>query len=198
MTRGRKIRIVLSTLLVGSAIFLGSCSLYLDNKSNLTPSSVSVRGYTRRDGSHVSPHSRRPPGGAIHDRPSEQWMTVWGLLSLAGIALAVGPTAYFAFRLDKSKTSRWAPLTADAKYQVIAKAIEQGALIAFEYTTFHGERSSRTIRPLRIEDVHYQSRYRASLCVRGHCTMRNAERVFSYKRMEGVRIVPPRIDATHA
>lgn len=40
-----------------------------ETKSKLSPSSVSVRGYYRRDGTYVESHSRRRPGGVDHDKP---------------------------------------------------------------------------------------------------------------------------------
>lgn len=52
-------------------VLLVSCNEIDQLKRFLTPKSVSVSGYTRKDGTHVSGYSRRPPGGAAHDRPYE-------------------------------------------------------------------------------------------------------------------------------
>lgn len=42
------------------------------NESRLTPKSVSVRGYTRDDGTYVNSYNRRPPGSVIRDKPIER------------------------------------------------------------------------------------------------------------------------------
>lgn len=42
-----------------------------NNKSLLTPYSVSVNGYTRSDGVVISSYSRRPPGSVKRDKPIE-------------------------------------------------------------------------------------------------------------------------------
>lgn len=63
-------------LLIGWFV-LGVCS------SNITPSSVSVRGYYRRDGTYVSPYHRRPPGSVAHDEPYQ-----FGALCGLGLAIA--------------------------------------------------------------------------------------------------------------
>ena len=57
-----------------------SCSSYIDAGHHLTPYSVSVRGYYRRDGTYVNPYKRRPPGGVRHDIPYEDRRFYMGLL----------------------------------------------------------------------------------------------------------------------
>ena len=64
---GRLISLLLP--LVGLAIFLPSLRAYLEAGRHLTPASVSVSGYFRRDGTYVRPYYRRPPGGVAHDAP---------------------------------------------------------------------------------------------------------------------------------
>jgi len=57
-----------------------SCSTYIEAGEHLTPYSVSVRGYYRRDGTYINPYKRRPPGGAAHDVPYENTRTYMALL----------------------------------------------------------------------------------------------------------------------
>jgi hypothetical protein len=59
---------------------------------HLTPYSVSVRGYYRKDGTYVRPHSRRPPGSVAHDAPykSKSFRLFWGMTGL--ILLSLGST----------------------------------------------------------------------------------------------------------
>lgn len=61
LTRKRMIGLAL-------AVFasLGGCAFA---RTNMTPPSVSVSGYTRRDGTYVHGYNRRPPGSVSHDSP---------------------------------------------------------------------------------------------------------------------------------
>jgi hypothetical protein len=52
-------------------------------QGNITPSSVSVSGYYRSNGSYVRPYHRRPPGSVRHDQPYEMLWWV-ALLSSGG------------------------------------------------------------------------------------------------------------------
>jgi hypothetical protein len=57
--------------------FFALClSTYAEAGKHLTPYSVEVSGYTRRDGTYVRPYQRRPPGGAQHDKPYEEKRTL--------------------------------------------------------------------------------------------------------------------------
>ena len=88
-----KKRLLISLILVilGALIFWKSLSAYKEAKTHLTPASVSVSGYTRRDGTYVRPYHRRPPGGAIHDRPYEDAMFLYSLLMIVGGGLVIVP-----------------------------------------------------------------------------------------------------------
>jgi len=88
-----KKRLLISLILVvlGTLVFWKSFSAYKEAKTHLTPASVSVSGYTRRDGTHVRPYNRRPPGGAIHDRPYEDAMFLYSVLMLIGGGLIILP-----------------------------------------------------------------------------------------------------------
>lgn len=57
----------------------------------MTPASVSVSGYTRRDGTTVAPYSRRPPGSVKSDKPYSQ-MQGFGLLLIIGGAIVAWRT----------------------------------------------------------------------------------------------------------
>ena len=57
-------------LLLGlSAAFAMSIGGCFYSNANITPSSVTVSGYTRQDGSRVPGYIRRPSGSKTHDRP---------------------------------------------------------------------------------------------------------------------------------
>lgn len=88
-----KKRLIISLVLIalGALIFWKSLAAYNEAKSHLTPASVSVSGYTRRDGTYVRPYNRRPPGGAIHDRPYEDAMSLYSLLMVVGGGLVILP-----------------------------------------------------------------------------------------------------------
>ena len=60
---------------------------YSDLSNKLTPNSVRVSGYYRRDGSYVSSYSRRPPGTVNKDKPIEKELSkVSTLLVIINIA----------------------------------------------------------------------------------------------------------------
>ncbi|MBN1919133.1 MAG: WYL domain-containing protein [Verrucomicrobia bacterium] len=65
---------------------------------------------------------------------------------------------------------------------LLRQAMNENRLVSFSYTKFDGARSVRSLRPEGMKRVG------RSLCVFGHCYLRNAERVFAIKRMRGVKI----------
>ncbi len=67
---------------------------------NLTPYSVSVRGYHRSDGTYVRAHRRRPPGSVEHDEPYEFLRIFSVLLFLAGTTVAGIPIYRIAQKSD--------------------------------------------------------------------------------------------------
>jgi hypothetical protein len=80
---------ILILLPIAIIILIGSIYAYTEAKSHLTPASVSVRGYYRRNGTYVNSYHRRPPGGAQHDRPYENTMDLATLFILAGGSLSI-------------------------------------------------------------------------------------------------------------
>lgn len=62
--------------------------------THLTPYSVSVSGYYRKDGSYVRPHKRRPPGSVEKDAPWKRERFLMGTLFLGSIALGLGSLFY--------------------------------------------------------------------------------------------------------
>ena len=70
---------------------------YVEAGTHLTPYSVSVRGYYRKDGTYVRPHSRRPPGSVAHDAPYQAKRSglFWGMVGL--VVLGGGSTIGFVF-----------------------------------------------------------------------------------------------------
>src|SRR5215213_4506188 len=86
-----KLFISLALMILGTFVFWKSLFAYKEAKTHLTPASVSVSGYTRRDGTYVAPYKRRPPGGAIHDRPYEKSMLLFSVLMVIGGGLVLFP-----------------------------------------------------------------------------------------------------------
>jgi 5-methylcytosine-specific restriction endonuclease McrA len=66
---------------------------------------------------------------------------------------------------------------------LIREAIPKKQCIRFSYTKYNGEKSVRTIRPARLEQIG------RSLCIHGWCYLREAERIFAIKRMRRVKAV---------
>jgi hypothetical protein len=86
----KRVVVALVSLALGLTIFSLSLAAHQEAGLHLTPASVSVRGYYRRDGTYVRPYHRRPPGGARHDAPYEarRELSRFGMLLGVGIALA--------------------------------------------------------------------------------------------------------------
>lgn len=87
----KRILIHAALIVLGIVTFWKSLSAYKEAEMHLTPASVSVSGYTRRDGTYVRPYDRRPPGGAIHDRPYENAMFFYSILMVMGGGLIIIP-----------------------------------------------------------------------------------------------------------
>ena len=104
-------RLVISLVLVvlGALIFWKSLSAYKEAKTHLTPASISVSGYSRRDGTYVRPYNRRPPGGAIHDRPYEDAMFLYSVLMLFSGGLIILPIGIILRSKTHKKFSQETP-----------------------------------------------------------------------------------------
>lgn len=74
---------------------ISSCESYIEAGTYLTEASVSVRGYYRKDGTYVKPYNRRPPGGAIHDKPYESRRTLMGFLFFVSVAGGLGSIFFY-------------------------------------------------------------------------------------------------------
>jgi hypothetical protein len=80
---------------LGLAIFCYSLEVYGEAGRHLTPASVSVSGYHRRDGTYVRPYHRRPPGGVAHDAPYERTRSLCQGGMLLGVAVSLVPLLPF-------------------------------------------------------------------------------------------------------
>jgi DNA polymerase-3 subunit epsilon len=93
--------------------------------------------------------------------------------------------------IDKKGTEFWEDSVEQIK-EAIDIAIKMNYLIQFKYqksSVFSGgEISFRTIKPNEFEQIG------ESLCINGHCYLRNAERVFSLERISGLVIDPETIE----
>jgi hypothetical protein len=80
---------------------------YSNLSNKLTPNSVNVSGYYRKDGSYVNSYSRRPPGAVDKDKPTEKEMSkVSTLLSIINIAFYGSYALLFVAGLNVVLTSK--------------------------------------------------------------------------------------------
>jgi len=59
--------------------------MYLSAIRHITPASVSVSGYFRRDGTYVNSYNRRPAGSVSHDSPYEVESALASIIVVAGL-----------------------------------------------------------------------------------------------------------------
>ena len=71
------------------------------------------------------------------------------------------------------------------KIQTLQLAIDEGRRVSFHYEKYGGERTSRSMLPKCFETVGDYD----SLCVRGHCFLRNEERIFAVRRMSRLKVI---------
>ncbi len=83
-------------LILPISIFGGfkSCSTYIEAETYLTPYSVQVSGYYRKDGKYIRPHKRRPPGSVKRDAPWEEKRNLMTIAFLGSIALFIASLYY--------------------------------------------------------------------------------------------------------
>lgn len=159
-----------------------------------SPYSVSVRGYYRSDGTYVRPHRRRMPGMAEHDRKQNEkteWQRVliglaWFVVVGAGFFVTLSGVAAEEERCRREQEAARRQ-EMDARFGGIPSLVEQATsankCVRFQYVTQKGTRSTRTVRPHAIAE-----RY-GTMCLVGHCYLRNAERAFALARIQDVQIV---------
>lgn len=85
----------------------------------------------------------------------------------------------------ESRETAFSKRVSDIRY-----AINNGKKIQFGYRkpTDKGYKK-RTVHPARLENVDHHRDSGSTLCVRGHCELRKAERIFALKRMRGLKII---------
>jgi len=90
----------------------------------------------------------------------------------------------FSGEFEPSETA-FSKRVSDIRY-----AINNGKRIQFGYRkpTDKGYRK-RTVHPARLENIDHHRDSGSTLCVRGYCELRKAERVFALKRMRGLKII---------
>lgn len=111
------------------------------------------------------------------------WILFWS--GVAAIAKAFTKPPPQAPRATKKRGE--VEQTIDSKSEVIASAIKGGGKIEFLYAAKGQNTISRTIKPTRMDLLDPEKTN--SLCVVGHCDLKNAERTFSVNRMESVKAV---------
>jgi predicted DNA-binding transcriptional regulator YafY len=73
--------------------------------------------------------------------------------------------------------------------QQIQSAIDAGRDIRFRYADVKGSVTHRTIRPHRFVEFEFTHGEGLSLCVEGHCRLRNATRNFALRRMSELEVL---------
>jgi len=89
--------------LLGLALFWYCLEEYREAGRHLTPASVSVSGYYRRDGTYVRPYHRRPPGGVAHDAPYERTRSYCQGGMCLGVAISLLPLLSFLLARQRVK-----------------------------------------------------------------------------------------------
>lgn len=106
---------------------------------------------------------------------------------LAGLFTYVGLRRLLGINKTPSRSAKTIP-DADDKERIIRDAIENKNKIEFQYSK-KGESISRlrTIRPTRLEYI--VPRRKETLCVVGHCDLRNAQRSFALMRVKDLKVL---------
>jgi hypothetical protein len=125
-------------VVVGALIFFPSLSAYEEAESHLTPKSVSVSGYYRRDGTYVRPYKRRPPGGAIHDAPYEREMSRYFFLMIIGGLIAfvpVGRGLWFSYTSynELFRQGELPPVESEARSYPITKLLGASFMVLLSW-----------------------------------------------------------------
>ena len=145
---------------IWGALFWLCLSAFCQASANLTPYSVSVRGYYRSDGTYVSPHSRRPPGSVAHDAPYESTRSLCLLGMVACIGLVAIPLWLLVQRTRDGVESESLKALATSVLDESPVSVSEGtrarlaavmaarATVTIEYVDYHGTRTTRTISPI--------------------------------------------------
>jgi hypothetical protein len=84
-----------------------SCSNYIEAGTHLTPYSVNVSGYYRKDGTYIHPYTRRPAGGVKQDAPYDNQRTNMSIFFFLCLVGGVGSIAVYInmsnSEIDKQK-----------------------------------------------------------------------------------------------
>ena len=80
-------------------------------------------------------------------------------------------------------------LAFEKRIKTINQAIQSGGNIEFKYKkpTDRGYKK-RVIKPTRLKNVDHSISDESTLCIEGFCFLRNQDRTFALKRMQGVKI----------
>jgi hypothetical protein len=74
----------LTLLPISICFIVGGLWINISASKHITPSSVSVSGYYRQDGTYVNAYHRRPPGSLAHDSPYETKETIGEIIAIIG------------------------------------------------------------------------------------------------------------------
>jgi hypothetical protein len=72
----------------------------------------------------------------------------------------------------------------------IQYALKHGKRIKFGYKKLNEKsHKQRTVRPTELVNINHHMDNGSTLCVRGYCELRKAERIFALKRMRGLKVI---------
>jgi hypothetical protein len=166
-----------------SIIIIVCCTLsaiYASN--NITPRSVHVSGYTRRDGTRVRAYNRRPPGSVAHDAPYE---TLGGFSSI-GIIIGVILAGLSIKEIKESHKDKYSkhdnyllPHKTSDFIEIDNKEYTESAMpeLSIEYLDANGKITKRQIKIISI------AKYHDDFYIRAYCFLRNDERTFKFSRI---------------
>ena len=159
--------------------------------SELTPHSVSVRGYYRSDGTYVNSYNRRPPGSVKHDKPYETIRFITLLIMLPSGLFFVS-SFYIIYSDKKIKTIAINALDNINKSnesdkndfkKIITYAVVNEKKLQFFYTNREGISSERVIKPIGLKF------YKGTHCLFGYSYKRFENRHFSINRIKKLKLI---------
>jgi hypothetical protein len=184
-------------------IIISCAFLFAYAQSNITPKSVHVSGYTRKDGTRVKAYNRRPPGSVAHDAPYETLRTFSGIGIFVGAIMAGAAIGEIRENYTDKKNSKYynnlpphkiSDFIETGKQETFLKKESESLSFAnriikpqekekhteiktqnltIEYSDMNGKVTKRQIRIVSINGDY----------IRAYCFLRNEERTFKFSRI---------------
>jgi hypothetical protein len=93
--------------------------------------------------------------------------------------------SYVPPQTEPKPTSKVETVAVEREVKLLEWAIQSSQKVRFSYETRSGEKSERTVTPIRFKTV----KQTQNLCLEGYCHLRNAKRNFAIFRMRDIEIV---------